>query len=141
MLSPKSSGICIVVFFFFFSTMPELHINGRFPYHNSSMETNAIGASYETSTSFMVTGRSHNSTIATSTPTNIMDSENSFCGIVFFMICLCFALVIIIAIGICLDRKRRIMKTQEIQESNLSIQMEPLSPPKFMQNCNWTKNM
>lgn len=120
--------------FLCFSTMPELHINGRFPYHNSSRET--IGASYETSTSFMVTGRSHNSTIATSNPTNIMDSENSFRGIVFFIICLCFALVIIIAIGIWLVRKRRIMKTQEIQESNLSMQMEPLSPPNFMQNCN-----
>lgn len=130
---------CSLFFHFFFSTMPELHINGRSTYHNCSLETNANGASYDTSTSSMVTGRSHSSTIAISTPTNNIDSENSFCGIVFFIISLCFTLVIILAIGIWLVRKSRIMKTQKSQESSESIQLEPLSPPNSIQNCNWTK--
>lgn len=66
--------------------MQELHINGRSTYHKFSLENNANGASYDTSSSFMVTGRSHNSTIALSTTTNTMDSENSACGIVSFFI-------------------------------------------------------
>lgn len=119
--------------------MPEFHINGRFPYHNSSLENKAIGASYDTSSSLMATGRSHNPTTAISTTTNTLDSEYSVCGFVFFIICFCFALAIMVAIGIRLVGKRRIMKTQESQESNVSIQMEPLSPPISMQNCNWTK--
>lgn len=120
----------------FFSKMPEFHINGRFPYHNPSLENKAIGASYDTSSSLMATGRSHNPTTAISTTTNTLDSEYSVCGFVFFIICFCFALAIMVAIGIRLVGKRRIMKTQESQESNVSIQMEPLSPPNFMQNCN-----
>lgn len=119
--------------------MPEFHINGRFPYHNSSLENKAIGASYDSSSSLMATGRSHNPTTAISTTTNTLDSEYSVCGFVFFIICFCFALAIMVAIGIRLVGKRRIMKTQESQESNVSIQMEPLSPPISMQNCNWTK--
>lgn len=124
---------------FFSRTMPEFHINGRFPFHNSSLENNAIGDSYDTSSSLMVTGRSHNPTTAISTTTNTLDSEYSVCGFVYFIICFCFALAIMIAIGIWLVGKRRIMKTQESQKSNVSIQMEPLSSPIFMQNCNWTK--
>lgn len=93
---------------FLFSTMPEIHINGRFPYHNFSLETDDFKASYDTSSSLMVTGRSHNLTIAISTTTNTLESENSFCGIDFFIVFLCFALVIIIAGGIWLVRKRRI---------------------------------
>lgn len=66
--------------------MPELHINGRSTYHNFSLEKNANGASYDTSSSLLVTGLSQNSTIALSTTTNTMDSENSACGIVSFFI-------------------------------------------------------
>lgn len=110
---------------FISSTMPELHINGRSTYHNFSLENNANGASYDTSSSFMVTGRSHNSTIALSTTTNTMDSENSACGIVSFFIFF-FAVVIIIAIGIWLVGKK-IIKTQESQESKASVETDPLS--------------
>lgn len=123
------------LWFFFSSTMPELHVNGRIPYHDSSIETNDIGARYDISSSLMVTGRSYNSTIAISTTTNTMDSENSFFGIFFFIFCFCFALVIIISIGVWLIRKRQIMKTREIQESNESVEMEPLSTPNPMQTC------
>lgn len=119
--------------------MPELHISGPFSYHNSSLENNAIGASYEASSIFMVTGRSFNSTNPTSVPTNTMDSEFSLCGIVSFIIFFCFALVTLIAIGMRLSRKRRIMKTRKSQDSNESFKMKPLSPPNSMQTCNWTK--
>lgn len=113
--------------------MPELHINGRSTYHNFSLENNANGASYDTSSSFMVTGRSHNSTIALSTTTNTMDSENSACGIVSFFIFFIFffAVVIIIVIGIWLVRKKKIIKTQESQESKASVETDPLSPPNY----------
>lgn len=115
-------------YFFIFSRVPELHINGRFLSHNSSLETNA---SYDTISSLMVTGRSYNSTIAIRTPTNTMDSENLFCGIVSFIIYFCF-----IMIGIWIVRKRQLMKTRESQDSNESIVMDPLSPPNSMQTCN-----
>lgn len=138
-LSHKSSCIFIVVFIFsFFSTMPELHINGRFPYHNSSLENNAIGASYDASSILIVTGRSFNSTNPTSVPTYTMDSEFSLCGIVSFIIFVCFTLVTLIAIGIWLSRNRRIIKTRKSQDSNESFKMEPLSPPNAVQTCNWT---
>lgn len=119
--------------------MPELHINGRFPYHNSSLENNAIGASYDASSILMVTGRSFNSTNPNSVPSNTMDSEFSLCGIVSFIIFFCFALVTLIAFGIRLSRKRRIMKTRKSQDSNESFKMEPLSPPNSVQTYNWTK--
>lgn len=115
--------------------MPEIHINGRFPYHNFSLETDDFEASYDTSSSLMVTGRSHKSTIAISTTANTWDSENSFCGIDFFIVFLSFALVTIIASGIWLVRKRRIMKTRESQEPNVSIQLDPLHRPTSIQNC------
>lgn len=73
--------------------MPELHISGRFPYHNSSLDNNAIGASYDAISILMVTGRSFNSTNPTSVPTNTIDSESLLCGIVSFIIfffLLCF---------------------------------------------------
>lgn len=133
-LSHKSNCIFIEVFIFsFFSTMPELHISGRFPYHNSSLENNAIGASYDASSILMVTGRSFNSTNPTSVPTNTIDSESSLSGIVSFIIFVCFALVTLIAFGIWLSRKRRIMKTRKSQDSNESFKMEPLSPPNSVQ--------
>lgn len=115
--------------------MPELHISGRFPYHNSSLENNAIGASYDASSISMVTGRSFNSTNPTSAPTNTIDSESLLCGIVSFIIFFCFALVTLIAFGIWLSRKRRIMKNQKSQDSNESFKMEPLSPPSSVQTC------
>lgn len=111
-----NSEMCIELWCIF-STMPELHINGRILYHNSSLEKNAIGASYDTSSSLMFTGRSHNSTIAISTTPNSMDTENSFCGIVFSIFCFCLALVIIISIGMCLIRKRQ--KNENTRESGI----------------------
>lgn len=96
--------------------MPELHINGRIPYHNPSLENNAIGASYNTSSSFMVIGRMLNSTIATSTTTHTMDTENSFCRIVFSIFCICLALAFIISIGIFKkDKKKR--KHEKVRNS------------------------
>lgn len=127
-----NSEMCIELWCIF-STMPELHINGRIPYHNSSLEKNALGASYDTSSSFMVTRQTLNSTIAFSTTTNTMDTENSFCGIVFSFFCFCLALVIVISIGMCLIRKRQKTKTRESQEFNESVEMKPLSPPNSMQ--------
>lgn len=115
--------------------MPEIHINGRFPYHNFTLETDNFEASYDTSSSLMVTGRSHNLTIAISTTATTLDSENLFCGIDFFIVFLCFSLVIIIASGIWLVRKRRIMKTRESQEPNVSRQLEPLYCPTSIQDC------
>lgn len=127
-----NSEMCIELWCIF-STMPELHINGRIPCHNSSLEKNAIGASYDTSSSLMFTGRSHNSTIAMSTTTNTMDTENSFGVIVFFIFCFCLALAFIISIGMCLIRKRQKTKTRECQEFNESFEMKPLPPPNSMQ--------
>lgn len=123
----------ILICCFFFSTMPEFHINGRFPYHKSSLENNAIGGRYDTSSSLMVTGGAYNSTTAISTTTNTMDTENSFCGIVFSIFCICLALAIIISIGMYLIRKRQKTKTQETQEFNESFQMKSLSLPNSMQ--------
>lgn len=114
--------------------MPELHINGQIPYHNSSLENNAIGASYDTSSSFMVIRQTLNSTIAISATSNSMDTENSFGVIVFFIFCSCLALVNIISIGICVIRKRQKTKTQESQEFNESFEMNPLPPPNVMQH-------
>lgn len=125
--------------FFFLSRMPELHINGRFLYHNSSLENSAIETSYDTSSRFTVTRLSQNSTIAFITPTNTMDSENLFSGIVFFIIYFCFALIIMIVFGIWIVRKRRMMKTRKSQESNESVKTDPMSPLNSMRNCNWTK--
>lgn len=107
--------------------MPEIHINGRSSSPNLSMETDVFETSYNTSSKVLVTGRSQNSTIATSTSTNIMDSENSFCGIVFLFFCFCFAMVILIVIGVWLVRKRKIMKTQESQESKVSLHLLQIS--------------
>lgn len=117
----------------FSSTMPELHINGRIPYHNSSIETNDIGARYYTSSSMMVTGRSYNLTSAIETTTNTLDSENSFGVIVFFIFCVCLALATMILIVMWLIRKRQKMKTRESHQSNVSFEMKPLSPPNSMQ--------
>lgn len=117
-------------FFSFFSRMPELHINGRF--HYSSLENSDFETSYDTSSSFTVTKLSQNSTIAFITPTNSMDSENLFCGIVFVIIYFCFGLIIMIVIEIWIIWKRRMMETRKSQESNES-------PLNCMRNCNWTK--
>lgn len=116
--------IFVLLVFFFFRTMPEIHINGRSS--NSSLELDELGTSYVTGSSLLVPAESYNLSIAISTTTNTMDTGNSFCGIVFLTICFCFALVILIAIGICLVRKRKIMKTQENNESNLSLHLLPI---------------
>lgn len=116
--------------------MPELHINGRFLYHNSSLENSAIETSYDTSSRFTVTRLSQNSTIAFITPTNTMDSENLFSVIVFFIIYFCFALIIMIVIGIWIVRKRRMMKTRKSQESNESVKTDPMSPLNSLRKCN-----
>lgn len=121
----KSNDIGIVLCFFF-SRMPELHINGRSSSHNSSPEVHDFGASYDTGSSLFFTAESYNSTIAISTSTNTMDSETSFRGIVIFITCFCFALVIMIAIGILYRKKKTDKKTRESQESNLSLHLLPI---------------
>lgn len=121
----KYSDIWILVLLvFFFRTMPEIHITGRSS--NSSLELDELGTSYVIGSSLLVPAESYNLSIAISTTTNTMDTGNSFCGIVFLIICFCFALVIMIAIGIWLVRKRKIMKTQENNESNLSLHLLPI---------------
>lgn len=72
--------------------MPEIYINGRSSSHNSCLEIDEFGTSYVISTGLLVTAESFNSTIAFSSPTNTLDSESSFCGIVqlivvFFVFC------------------------------------------------------
>lgn len=94
--TPVNPVICgLYCLIFIFSTMFQIHINGRSSSHNSSQELDELGTSYDTSSSLMVTGRS---TIAIITPTNTMYSEYSFCGIVLLIICGWFALVMMIAI-------------------------------------------
>lgn len=109
--------------------MPELHINGRIPYHNSSLENNAIGASYDTSSSFMVIRQTLNSTIAFSTTTNTVDTENSFCGIVFSIFCLCLALVIIIWSDYVLSEKDRKRKQERVRNSSSHLKWSSFSLP------------
>lgn len=96
--------LCFVLSFS--GRMPELHINGRFRNHDPSMEINAVGTSYVTSSSLMSTGRLQDSSTAISTTTDTMDSESSLCGIVSLIIYLSFALIIMIVIGIWLVRKK-----------------------------------
>lgn len=96
----------LLLFFLFSRRMPELHINGRFTNHDPSLKINAVGTSYVTSSSLMRTGRLQDSTTAISTTTYTMDSESSFCGIVSLKIYFSFALIIMIAIGIWLVRKK-----------------------------------
>lgn len=117
-------GFLYFLFFLIFRTMPEIHIDGRSS--NSSLELDELGTSYVTGSSLLVPAESYNLSIAISTTTNTMDTGNSFCGIVFLIICFCFALVIMIAIGIWLVRKRKIMKTQENNESNVSLHLLPI---------------
>lgn len=125
----------LVYLYFISSTMPKFHINGLSTYHNSSQKMNDFEINNVTSSSLMVTERSQNSTTATSNPDTI-DSGNSFSGNVILIIFFCSALAIIIAIGILLARKRRVTNTRESQESNVAIEMEPLSLINAMQN--WT---
>lgn len=117
-------GLLYFLFFFIFRTMPEIHINGRSS--NSSLELDELGTSYVTGSSLLVPPESYNLSTAISTPTNTMDTGNSFCGIVFLIICFWFALVIMIAIGIWLVRKRKKRKTQENKESNVSLHLLPI---------------
>lgn len=128
--TPINTVICgfLYFLFFFFRTMPEIHINGRSS--NSSLELDELGTSYVTGSSLLVPAESYNLSTAISTPTNTMDTGNSFCGIVFLIICFWFALVIMIAIGIWLVRKRKKIKTQEYKESNVSLHLLPI--PKKM---------
>lgn len=94
--------------------MPEIYINGQSSSHNSCLEIDEFGTSYVTSTGLLVTAESFNSTIAFSSPTNTLDSESSFCGIVQLIVVffLCFALVIMIGIAICLAKRRQKPTTQ-----------------------------
>lgn len=119
--------------------MPELHINGRSTYHNFFLEMSYVETSNANSPTLLVTERSRNSTTILSNITNTVSSENSYCGIVFVITCFCFAVVLMIAIGIWHVRKRQKMKTREGQESIKSIETDSLFPPNFMRNCNWTK--
>lgn len=48
-----------------------------------------------------------------------------------FFLLFFFAEVIIIVIGIWLVRKKKIIKTQESQESKASVETDPLSPPNY----------
>lgn len=116
--------------FYVFSTMPEMHINGRSSSHNSSLEIDNIGTSYATSPGSLVTEESYNSTIAINTPTNTMDHHTSLCGIVplilFFGL---IALVIMIATVFFLAKKRQRPKSQRKHGTKPSFQMELLSPP------------
>lgn len=116
--------------------MPELHINGRSTYHNFFLEMSYVETSNATSPTLLVTERSRNSTTILSNTTNTVSSENSYCGIVFVITCFCFAVVLMIAIGIWHVRKRQKMKTREGQESIKSIETDSLFPPNFMRNCN-----
>lgn len=106
--------------------MPEFYIDGLSTFHNSSKKMNDFEIKNVTSSSLMVTERSQNSTTATSNP-DTTDSGNLFSGIVILIIFFCSALAIIIAIRVLLARKRRITNTRESQESNVAIEMEPLS--------------
>lgn len=108
--------------------MPELHINGRFTYHNFFFEMSYVETSNATSPTLLVTERSRNSTTILSNTTNTVASENSSCGTVSVNICFCFAVVCMIAIGIWHVRKRQIMKTREGQESNKSVETDSISP-------------
>lgn len=127
---------CIVLYAFSPSTMPELHINGRSTFHNFFLEMCNVGTSNATSHTLLVKERSRNSTITLSNTTNTVASENSSCGIVSVIICFCFAVVCMIAIGIWQVRKRQIMKNREGQESNKSVETDSLFPVKVLQNCN-----
>lgn len=95
--------------FFPCSTMPGLHINGRSTYHNFFLEMSYVETSNATSPTLLVTERSRNSTTTLSNTTNTVASENSYCGNVFVIVCFCFAVVLMIAIGIWHVRKRQIM--------------------------------
>lgn len=111
--------------------MPELHINGRSTYHNFFLEMSYVETSNAISPTLMVTQRSRNSTTTLSNTTNTVASE-----IFFVIVCFCFAVVLMIAIGIWHVRKRQIMKTREGQESIESVETDSLFPPNFMRNCN-----
>lgn len=81
--------------------MPEIYINGRSSNHNSSLEIE------DTNSGLSVTVDSYNSTIAIGTPTGTLDSDSSVCGIVSLIVFFCFALVIMIALAICLAKRRK----------------------------------
>lgn len=113
--------------------MPEIHINGRSSSHDSSLEIDNLGTSYDTSSGLLVTAQSCNSHNAISTPTNTMDHDTLFCRIGPLIIYFCFALVIIIGIVFCLAKNRQKPKTQRKHGTKLSFQMEPLSPHNAIQ--------
>lgn len=104
--------IPVQCFMYFFSTMPEIHINGRSSSQNSSLQIDDFGTSYVTSSSLLVTTESYNSTIAISSPTNTFDSDSSFCGLIPLIVYFCFTLVILIAFAICLAKRRQQPTTQ-----------------------------
>lgn len=96
----------------FFSTMPEIHINGRSSSHNSSLEIDDFGTSYVTSSGQLVTTESYISTIVISSATNTSYSDSFFGGIVLLILYFCFVLVIMIIIAICLSKRRQQPTTQ-----------------------------
>lgn len=128
------------VFLCIFSTMPEIYINGRSSSHNSSLEIDDFGTSYDTSSGLLFTAELYNSTTAISSPTNTLDSDSSFCGIVPLIVFFCFALVIMIGIAICLAKRRQKPTTQGKHGTKLLFQSEPLSPPMPF-NFNTYKNI
>lgn len=138
-MHPFKTSVLYSMFFFLVAQCPSyismvgLHIITFF------FEMSYVETSNATSPTLLVTERSRNSTTILSNTTNTVSSENSYCGIVFVITCFCFAVVLMIAIGIWHVRKRQIMKTREGQESIESIETDSLFPPNFMRNCNWTK--
>lgn len=125
--TPINTVICgFLYFLFFFNFQNNAWNTHRWSVFKLLLGTWWVGTSYVTGSSLLVPAESYNLSTAISTPTNTMDTGNSFCGIVFLIICFCFALVIMIAIGIWLVRKRKIMKTQENNESNVSLHLLPI---------------
>lgn len=104
----------------FFSTMPEIHINGRSSRQNPSLEIDDFGTSYVTSSGLLVTTESCNSTIANSSPTNTLVSESSFCGIVplivFFVFVLRWSLWLLLRFA--LPREDKIQQLKENIDPN-----------------------
>lgn len=92
--------------------MPEIYINGRSSGHNSSMEIEDFGTSIVTNSGLSVTADSYNSTIAIGTTTSTLDSDSSVCGMVSLIVFFCFALVIMIALAICLAKRRKKTTTE-----------------------------
>lgn len=110
--------------------MPEIHIDGRSSSHNFSLKLDDFGTSNDNRSGILVTADSYNSTIAISTPTNIMDHGTLFCGIVPMIVYFCLALIIMIAIAFCVAKKGQ--KPTTLGKHGSKFRMEPLSPSNAM---------